>query len=1198
MFKGAVGTALLLILARLASSQTVLVHGHPVHPTRLLARWAAGMQIEAQSRALRAHGLAARPRRPFAERWVTLEPQGPQGTAAVKAAGPEEQARQLVTRIEVLRASGQFEFVEPDYLLTVTSMPADAGLADGRLWGLRNFGQSGGVSGADIGAEPAWEFTTGSTNVIVAVIDTGIRSTHRDLAAQMWRNPREIPGNKIDDDGNGYVDDVFGINAITGSGNPADDNDHGTHVAGTIGAAANNGYPHVGVAWQVRLMACKFLGADGYGYTSDAVECIRYAVQNGARVLNNSWGGGSYSQALYEAILAAREVGVLFVAAAGNYGESIDFLPHYPSSYVLDNVVAVAAIDRQDRLADFSNYGRQSVHLGAPGVNIFSSIAHSDTAYDFFSGTSMAAPHVSGAAALLLARFPGLSGPELRQFLLAGTVQTPPLSDMTVSGGRLHAGNSLRQATDRVLSLALSPTPGQVLIAGEVVRLCVSVTDLGTVTNAKVTGSMVGHASLQFRNDGIPPDVFSHDTTHAALLEVPLGVTNVTVTVRVSAPGRGSRTNSYVYPVLPPPPNDGFDQRITISSLDEPATGYNYGATKETGEPAHADNAGGRSVWWIWTAPVDSVVKVKTSGSDFDTLLGVYRGTAVSNLVLVASNNDAAGLGLNSKVFFNAIAGTEYHIAVDGFDNGAGPAAGRIRLTVTVLSNAPPKLVLLPVGVSTIEGRAVRFEAAAVGDLPLEYQWRWNGSSLAGETNAVLTIPSVTSQQGGAYSVQVSNRWGVVTSPDAILAFSSRITWTGLVSSDWNNASNWNPQLVPNEHVTAVIASGHVLVSPQARFATLEWEGGSLSGVLIVSSNALLKIGGSANKGLSGIITNAGTIHWTGSGCLAFLAPSQPHVARWVNLPGALIHIQTDAPLLNCGGAGHKEVLNQGLLRKSVAIGRTLCDVPFTNVGTLEIQEGILSLAGAYQLAGGTLRLGVRDLTRYGGFTVPGPATLAGCLGVTLLDGFVPSLDATFPVVTFVSSTGAFNDCGGLDAGFGRKFEPVYSGSSVYLALRSVPVEPPSITAQPSNSKGTLGSEMTLSVRASGTLPLHYQWRLNEVCLPGATNAALHVPQVRWADAGSYSVVVSNPAGAVTSTRAVLTVDGCPVAPGSMQCREVEVPRFVLTGEPGSRFEVQASTNLRDWRPLATVTLADREQVFADPTGGLPCRFYRALPRP
>ena len=246
-------------------------------------------------------------------------------------------------------ATGKFEFVEPDYIVHATLFPSDAGANDSRLWGLRNAGQSDGVPGADIGAPAVWDITTGSSSVIVAVIDSGIRYSHQDLAANMWRNPGEIAANGIDDDHNGYVDDIFGINSITGSGDPFDDNSHGTHVAGTIGAVANGGGPHVGVAWNVSLIALKFLGANGSGELSDAIECIDYAISKGAMIMNNSWGGGGFSSAMSNAIERARLANSLFVAAAGNNGSDNDAIPAYPASYPQTNIVAVAALDRRAR---------------------------------------------------------------------------------------------------------------------------------------------------------------------------------------------------------------------------------------------------------------------------------------------------------------------------------------------------------------------------------------------------------------------------------------------------------------------------------------------------------------------------------------------------------------------------------------------------------------------------------------------------------------------------------------------------------------------------------------------------------------------------------------------------------------------------------------------------------------------------------
>jgi len=341
------------------------------------------------------------------------------------------------TEQAIARIAGnpRVRFVEPNYIVHASRAPNDPHYPS--LWGLHNTGQSGGVPGADIDAERAWNVSTGSRNIKVAVIDTGVDYNHPDLAANIWTNPGEIAGNGIDDDHNGFVDDVHGWDFANDDNNPTDDVGHGTHVAGTIGAIGNNGVGVVGVNWQVTIVPVKFLGSDGSGATSDAINAIDYATQIGARVMNNSWGGGGFSQALLDAIRRANNAGALFVAAAGNNGTNNDLTPAYPSNYDSPNIIAVAALDRGDRLASFSNYGRTTVDLGAPGVAILSTFPGGG--YTALNGTSMAAPHVSGAAALLLSANPDLSVSQVRQRLLLSAVPIPALAGVTTTGGRLNA---------------------------------------------------------------------------------------------------------------------------------------------------------------------------------------------------------------------------------------------------------------------------------------------------------------------------------------------------------------------------------------------------------------------------------------------------------------------------------------------------------------------------------------------------------------------------------------------------------------------------------------------------------------------------------------------------------------------------------------------------------------------------------------
>ena len=360
--------------------------------------------------------------------------------------------------LRVLQNHPLIEYAEYNYLQYIDLTPNDPRFDE--LWGLHNTGQTEGASDADIDAVEAWGIYPGSSEVIVGVIDTGIDYNHEDLEANIWINPGEIPGNGVDDDGNGYVDDMHGINAITESGDPMDDHNHGTHCSGTIGAVGDNNIGVVGVNWTVRIAGMKFLNSSGSGWTSDAIECVDYAVDlknSGVniRVLSNSWGGGGDSKALEDAIEAANNVGILFVAAAGNTSSDNDVTPHYPSSYTNANILAVTSTDHNDNLSSFSCYGPTSVDMGAPGSSILSTIRNNS--YDTFSGTSMATPHVSGAAALLLSVNDMLTVQELKEYLMDGD-PLPALSGMCVSGNRLNAYNSLDQVPPPGPTFRLSAT--------------------------------------------------------------------------------------------------------------------------------------------------------------------------------------------------------------------------------------------------------------------------------------------------------------------------------------------------------------------------------------------------------------------------------------------------------------------------------------------------------------------------------------------------------------------------------------------------------------------------------------------------------------------------------------------------------------------------------------------------------------------
>jgi len=308
--------------------------------------------------------------------------------------------------LAVFRQSGLVEYAEPDFQGEALVEPNDSSFVDGSLWNLHNTGQGGGAADADIDAPEGWDAQNTAEHVVVAVIDTGVRYTHEDLAANIWVNPDETAGNGIDDDGNGYTDDVHGINAIINSGDPNDDHGHGTHVSGIVGGVGNNRVGVVGVCWRVQIMACKFLEPSGNGLISDAIKCIDYARSKGADVINTSWGSPTFnSAALRDAFDSARQAGIIVTAAAGNSAESNDTHPLYPASYDLENIISVAATTRTDGLAAFSNYGATTVDVAAPASRVFSCWNGSDSDYRYLDGTSMAAPHVAGTCALVRARY-------------------------------------------------------------------------------------------------------------------------------------------------------------------------------------------------------------------------------------------------------------------------------------------------------------------------------------------------------------------------------------------------------------------------------------------------------------------------------------------------------------------------------------------------------------------------------------------------------------------------------------------------------------------------------------------------------------------------------------------------------------------------------------------------------------------------
>ncbi|MDG0964229.1 MAG: S8 family serine peptidase, partial [Opitutales bacterium] len=361
--------------------------------------------------------------------------------ALVKASGNES----LKSVREKLLSDSAVAYVEPDYIVSRTGNTNDPLLS--KQWALPK-----------IKAAEAWKMTKGSSSVTVAIIDTGIDYMHPDLQDNLWKNPGEIADNGKDDDQNGYIDDVYGWDFCNKDNDPMDGHGHGTHVAGTIAASTNNGKLIAGVAWHTKMAGLKFLSDKGSGSTSDAIDAVAYSAAMGFKVSNNSWGGGGNSQALKAAIEKAGQNGQIFCAAAGNSRKDNDRSPHYPSSYDCENIISVAASDSSDRLASFSCYGKNSVDLAAPGVRILSLLPNNRTAS--WSGTSMATPHVAGAAALIFSINANAGHAEVKEAIMSSVDPIKAFDGKMLAAGRLNVAQSLGVVSSSWLSV--SPNKGTV----------------------------------------------------------------------------------------------------------------------------------------------------------------------------------------------------------------------------------------------------------------------------------------------------------------------------------------------------------------------------------------------------------------------------------------------------------------------------------------------------------------------------------------------------------------------------------------------------------------------------------------------------------------------------------------------------------------------------------------------------------------
>jgi len=701
-------------------------------------------------------------------------------------------------------------YVEPNYIVHASAVPNDTFFTD--LWGLQNTGQnilgSPGTPGADIKAVPAWDISTGSTTNVVTVIDTGIDYTHPDLMANVWSAPSQytvtVGGQPIT-----CAAGTHGLKSINNvlTCDPMDDNGHGTHVSGTIGAVGNNSQGVVGVNWTASILGCKFLDSTGSGLDSDAINCMDYAIKvkaafagtNGAnvRVLSNSWGGAGFSQTLLNEINATNSNNMLFVVAAGNDGTDDDTTPTYPASFNTPNMVTVAATDNTDALASFSNYGSATVHLGAPGVNIGST--YPGNQYVYLSGTSMATPHVSGAADLILS-ICALDTASLKAILLNNVDMIPSLTGKTVTGGRLDVNKAIR-ACEAPIVTVIAPNGGEKLFIGTPFLIqwtssstlglashdVLLSTDGGSTYPTTLASGLAGSATSFNWTPSVSCSscrikVVAHDTVgnlgsdaSNSNFSVASGSPSITVSAPNSAVNWGIGTNQ----TITWSSNLGSAAKVDVDISRDGGTSYSSIA-------AAIPNTG--SLHWVVTGPATTtaLVRVKWSNDPAAADASNVAFTIANPFVTVTAPNTATvnwGIGSLQAVTWTSNLGANEKVQVLLSTDGGQTFPGVLASSVTASSGTTT--ITVPNNPST--------------QARVQVQWVANGS-VNGMSNANFTITApfitVTKPNGGENWVSGttqtftwSNNLGSKENVSIELSTDGGATWQMLKSSTPSSGS-------------------------------------------------------------------------------------------------------------------------------------------------------------------------------------------------------------------------------------------------------------------------------------------------------------------------------------------------------------------------------------------------------------------------
>lgn len=1050
--------------------------------------------------------------------------------------------------IERLRATGNYEFVEPDYLRAPLVSPNDTRFLDGSLWGLHNTGQTGGniigVADADIDAPEAWDIIREAPNVIVAVVDTGINLTHQDLVPNLWTNPNPTNG------------DLHGANFVGGrgsfvSGDPTDDDGHGTHVAGTIGAVGNNGTGVTGVAWRVKLMGVKVFPANANGSVSEIAAGVNYAIAKGAHIINASYGGEAntgFSQTELTAIRSARDKGILFVAAAGNASSNMDISRFYPASHALDNVVTVGASTRRDEIATtFSNFGG-AIDLYAPGEEIVSLDHASNTGVRSLSGTSMAAPHVSGALALLMAHFPADNYRQLINRLLRGVDRGDRFIGRTQSNGRLNLQRALTTTTNRPFNddfadrprfntdnLALrTSTAGATAEAGEpAVNGIPASSSLWWEWTAPATGVVTVNTSGSSYDTAIA--VYT-GTALNALTPIAtndndgmLTTSRVTFTAQggttyqICVDGRNGTAGLTLLNVGTIPSNDAFATPVTLTGESPQVVATNANTSREAGEPRIENQSGGTSLWYRWTAPRSGRFQISAFSDDFDPLLAVYTGSALTALTLLDASDDAS-----PRCTIQAVAGTTYLITVD---SKVSTAVGEFTLSIV------DSLWQAATGQGITMSPAVASDGTIyVGSLDRSvYAYAPDGTlKWTVATGGTLDSASAAVAEDGTVYIGSNDGTLYALNPNGTEKWRRNFTANGAPAQ-----ASSSPAIAADGTIYIRISDGflHALNPTDGTdrwTANINTTAPTFYGNPVIGPDGTIYQGSDETDAKLYAFSPSGSAQWTKE------LNSGVYGAPAIDAEGNLYVVTLTGGVYSFTPAGTQRwaVTSGGNISSSVALsadGKTLYYAGYD--AKLYARE---TATGAQQWA---FTLG--NEVRASSPAVDGDGVIYigaydGKLYAVNPDG---TLKRTYAMAEIVRSGPAiagdrlYVGCSdfklyafALPAGAGQGAWPQYRANARRVG-RAV-TETFGISAHPRSQAAVLGLPLSLGVSATGAGTLTYQWFKDGVALTGATASTYTVSTVTAGTAGSYTVTVTGTQGSLTSNAAVITVE--PITPGRL----------------------------------------------------------------